>query len=150
MWMSRKVKDTVDCERRRIPGRCFSPPEGQRLRTRAAKRFLWRRTLLANHSLAPKNQELPRENSRKIRARWVRLQYKSKMKGRSVYESYFLGGEKRRPEIRPRSQVKDTAAPVNHFNRPLIHTNCVSLSRYRIKEHIFPEIHVIPQRRPLV
>ena len=59
-------------------------------------------------------------------------------------------GEKGRPEIRPRSQVKDTAAPVNHFNRPLIHTNCVSLSRYRIKEHIFPEIHVIPQRRPLV
>ena len=150
MWMSRTVKDTVDCERRRAPGRRFSPPERQRLRTRAAKRFLWRRTSLANHSLALKDQELPRANSRKIRARWVCLQYKSKMKRGSVYESYFSGEEKRRPQIRPHLQAKDTAAPVNHFYRSLIHTNCISLSRYRIKEHIFPEVHVIPQRWPLV
>ena len=91
MWMSRTVKDTVDCERRRVSGRRFSPPERQRLRTRAAKRLLWRRTLLVNHSLALKDQELPRENPRKIHARWVCLQYKSKMKRRSVYEKLVFG-----------------------------------------------------------
>ena len=32
------------CERRRISGRLLSPPEKYHLRTRAAKRFLWRKT----------------------------------------------------------------------------------------------------------
>ena len=59
-----------------------SPSEKWRLRTRAAKRFPWRRTSLVNHKLALKIKELTRETSRKIVRGAVGYVYKSKLKGR--------------------------------------------------------------------
>ena len=57
------------CKHRHISGRHFSPPEKYCLRTQATKQFLLRKTLLANHSLALKNQGLTCEDSCKIHAR---------------------------------------------------------------------------------
>ena len=56
----------VGCKHRHISGRHLSPPEKYCLRIQATKQFLLRKTLLANHSLALKNQGLTCEDSQAI------------------------------------------------------------------------------------
>ena len=75
----------VGCKHRHISGCHFSPPEKYCLRIQATKQFLLRKTLLANHSLALKNQGLTCEDSCKIHTWWICLQVETT--GQPLYES---------------------------------------------------------------
>ena len=75
----------VGCKHRHISGRYLSPPEKYCLRIQATKQFLLCKTLLANHSLALKNQGLTCKDSCKIHARWICLQVETT--GQPLYES---------------------------------------------------------------